>query len=173
MEGDGEDKGGEAALDAEELTGEEWADWVIPRVGEEAVCTRRAPVDIPGWEERPWVKLRPLTHEEELRRRAVGWQDEYEVDAETGEPVLLRQKCDEWALACYDYQHCVVEYCLPRCAADGSVEPVKGNGRDWNRSVEVFRHLPARLARWLHAAIEEVNRRRPQDLEVLDLAKKR
>jgi len=150
----------------------ELADWVIPRVGEAAACTRWAPVDIPEWPQQPWVKLRPLSHEEQLRRQSIGWQRDYEVDAETGEPLLLRESCDQWAMACFDYQHCVVAYCLPRYCEDGSIERVEGNGRDWARSADVFRSLPPGLAAWLEAAIAEVNRWRPQDLDALRRAKK-
>jgi hypothetical protein len=166
-------------MTAERSRTDDLSRWIIPARGEEQIVRVEAPVDIPGWGERPWANLRPLTHEEALRRESIGWREEYAaVDAggatlPATDTALVRQVCDHWALAQFDYEHCVLSYCLPRYLPDGTVEPVRGNGRDWGQSREVFRRLPPALAQWLRAAIDEVNRRTPVDAEVLAQAKKR
>lgn len=150
------------------------ADWIIPPPSAQTATVVSAPIEIPGWEERPWVKVRPLTYEEEMRRQSIGWYEEYEVPGEgpADGPISVRQWCDQWALAEFDYRHCVVDFRLPELGPDGTVRAVEAAPHDPSRNVEVLKRLPPALREWLNATIGRVNRRRPEDARVLGETKK-
>ena len=159
---------------------EDVREWAIPSAVQRDVMRAEAPVDVPGWTERPWVQLRPLTDEEMLRRESVGVYEEY--DAPLVDPDLhnarlpdrqavIRRRYDLWAMAEFDYRHCVVDFCLPLVAEDGSCRQAKPRGEP-EADLDLFRRLPPRLATWLAEAIQRVNRRLPAEVELLSLAKK-
>jgi hypothetical protein len=74
-----------------------------------------APVELPGWSERPWVAVRALTEAEALERESLGLIEEYEVVARgLGEPELrVRRVYDLVAMAEYEWGKCLVDWCLP------------------------------------------------------------
>jgi hypothetical protein len=78
-----------------------------------------APVELPGWSERPWVEVRALTEAEALERESLGLIEEYEVVAHgLGEPELrVRRVYDLVAMAEYEWGKCLVDWCLPETAA--------------------------------------------------------
>jgi hypothetical protein len=149
------------------------ADWIIPPPSAETANVVTAPITVPGWEEPPWVKLRPLTYEEDMRRQSIGWYEEYELPADgcPAEVIRVRQWCDRWALAEFDFRHCVLDFRLPELAADGTVSAARFVPGQPSRNVEVLKRLPPALSEWLAAAIARVNRRRPEDAPALADAK--
>lgn len=133
--------------------------WVIPAEGGAAGRRFEAPVGIEGWEERPWVVLRPLTAREALRREALGLSEELEVGA-SGEVTAIRRRYDLEAMVAHELTCCVVDYALPVAQADGWVRRVRlGDGLD----DELLDRLPTRLMDWLARCLDEVNLRRPED----------
>lgn len=159
---------------------EDVREWAIPSAVQRDAERLDAPVDVPGWSERPWVELRPLTDEEMLRRESLGVYEEYDaplVDPELHNARLperqpvIRRRYDLWAMAEFDYRHCVVDFCLPVAAEDGSYRQAKPTGGP-EADLSLFRRLPPRLATWLAEAIQRVNRRLATEVELLGLAKK-
>lgn len=137
-----------------------------------------APVEIEGWAQRPWVRLRPLSEAEALERESLGLVEEYElVTGGLAEPaVRVWRSYDLRAMAEYDWAHCVVEGCLPEVTAEGAVverrigEAVPGA---MNRATtEVLGRMQPALAAWLHEEIERVNRRLPEQRAEIETAKK-
>jgi hypothetical protein len=157
-----------------------------------------APVEVPGWECRPWVRLRALTEAEALERESLGLAEEYElVTGGLQEPaVRVRRTYDLRLMAEYDHEHCVVEACVPEVQSDGTiVERRIGRGAETNgvltptplprpsasgegndngngAAAEVLGRMQPALAEWLHREIERVNRRLPEQRAVIETAKK-
>ncbi|MHB8996918.1 MAG: hypothetical protein ACYC63_16870 [Armatimonadota bacterium] len=73
--------------------------------GERQVQRYEAPVDLPGWREKPWVAVRALTEAEALERESLGLIEEYEVVARgLAEPELrVRRVYDLVAMAEYEW----------------------------------------------------------------------
>ncbi len=145
--------------------------WIISAAGEEVARTFTAPVEMPGWEERPWVKLRPLTAREALRRESLGLRDEYQVGPD-GQTTLIRRSYDREAMAELDLRCCLVDFLLPVRGEDGGVQAARmGDGR-LAPDGSLLDRLPPALAAWLLESIEAVNMRRPEDAAILGDAKK-
>lgn len=99
-----------------------------------------APVEIPGWSERPWVVVRALTEAEALEQESLGLIEEYEVvQRGLGEPeVRVRRVYDLVAMAEYEWERCLVDWCLPdgfltprpslSCGGTAAGEGAHGNG---------------------------------------------
>jgi len=143
--------------------------WIISAAGED--CTHRfaAPVEVPGWDESPWVELRPLTQHEELERESRGVRDEYHID-DSGYVKGIKRRYDLAVMTAYDYDHCLVDFCLPRKNKDGEIVP--WHRPDDFRAEELLDTLPPALAQWLNQLIEQVNMRDPSGQQVLGAVKK-
>jgi len=159
---------------------EDVREWAVPAAVARDVRRIEAPVDIPGWTERPWVELRPLTDEEMLRRESIGVYEEYEaprVDPDlhhlrlAEDRPVIRRRYDLWAMAEFDYRHCLVDFCLAVAVGDGSYRQARP-AREKEADLALLRRLPPRLATWLAEAIQSVNRRSAEEAELLEKAKK-
>jgi len=151
--------------------------WLLPAVGFDDTEVVEAPIDVPGWSRRPWVKLRPLTYEEELRRQSLEWVEEYqapsapeEMPADQTAPVI-RRRPDLWVMREFCLRHCIVDFLLPRQGRDGQVIETRYIANNWPANLSIIRHLPPRLADWLWSAVEGVNRMRWDDRQFLQTAK--
>ena len=145
------------------------AAWIISAAG--ADCTHRceAPVEVPGWDEPPWVELRPLTEREQLERESLGVRDEYHLD-DGGYVDNIERRYDLAAMTGYDYEHCLVDFCLPRENDDGEIVPWPKP--DDFRAEQLLDSLPPALAQWLNHLIEQVNMHDPAGERVLQAVKK-
>ncbi len=145
-----------------------WA-WIISAAGPD--CTRRfeAPIRLPGWDRPPWIELRPLSEREQLERESLGVYDEYHLDP-NGDIERVVRRYDQVAMARYDYEHCLVDFCLPQEETPGEIalwrkpETLSGD--------ELLAMLPPALAEWLTEVIEQINLRRPADQKLLSEVKK-
>lgn len=145
--------------------------WVIGAAGRDCQRVFEAPVEIPDWEQRPWVKLRPLTAHESLQRESCGIYDEYALDSEgTIERVVRRY--DRAATTRYDYAHCLVDFCLPRQNAEGQTVCWQPADESEIEADCLLQTLPPALAEWLETALDEVNMRRVVDQQLLSVVKK-
>jgi len=133
--------------------------WVIPAEGGERARRFEAPVDIEGWAERPWVRLRPLSAREALRRESLGLREELQTGPD-GDVRAVRRSYDLEAMVGYELECCVVDYALPLADADGSVRYTRAAD---GVGGELLDRLPTRLADWLAKCLDEVNLRRPED----------
>jgi len=149
--------------------GDKLAAWIISAAGPD--CTHRceAPVEVPGWEEPPWVELRPLTEREQLERESLGVRDEYHLDS-SGYVDNIERHYDLAAMAGYDYEHCLMDFCLPRENDDGEIVP--WHKPDDFRAEQLLDSLPPALAQWLNQLIEQVNMRDAAGERVLQAVKK-
>ncbi len=145
-----------------------WA-WIISAAGPH--CGRRleAPIELPGWDDPPWVEVRPLSQRERLERESLGVYDEYHLDA-NGDVARVVRRYDQVAMARYDYEHCLVAFCLPREETPGEIAP-------WRKPEvldggELAGVLPPALAEWLSQLIDQVNLRRPPDQKLRAEVKK-
>jgi len=145
--------------------------WVISAAGTQVTRRFTASVEIPGWEEPPWVLLRPLTAREALRRESIGTRDEYEVGPD-GEAALVRRAYDLAAMTDFDLGHCLVDFLLPVRDADGEIRPARRREHGLDADGGLLDRLPPALSGWLREAIETVNMRRPEDAAILRDAKK-
>ncbi len=145
------------------------AAWIISAAG--ADCTHRfeAPVEVPDWDEPPWVELRPLTEREQLERESLGVRDEYHLD-DSGYVDRIERRYDLAAMASYDYEHCLVDFCLPRENDNGEIVPWPKP--DDFRPETLLDDLPPVLAEWLSEVIKQVNMRDPAGERVLGAVKK-
>jgi len=143
--------------------------WIISAAG--ADCARRceAPVQVPGWDRPPWVELRPLTERERLERESLGICDEYHLDADGNIEQVVR-RYDAVAMARYDYEHCLVDFCLPRRSTPADL--IKWRKPDEFSANEFLETMPPALVEWLNEVIDEVNLRRPADQQMLAAVKK-
>ena len=147
------------------------AGWVIAAAGEQVTRKFVAPDGVEGWQERPWVTLRPLTAREALRRESIGVRDEYQVGAD-GETTLVRRTYDLEAMAELDLGCCLVDFLLPVRDDDGALRAVRMSDGEPGAGGSLLDRLPPALATWLLEAIESVNMRRPEDATVVSEAKK-
>jgi hypothetical protein len=149
--------------------------WAVCGDGVDEVVLVDAPVLPEGWEQRPWVRLRALTEAEALERESLGLAEEYElVSAGLQEPqVRVRRTYDLRAMAAYDFEHCVVEFCLPEAQLDGAlVERRIGPGAKPGAKAECLGRMQPALAAWLREAIERINWRLPEQRAEVEVAKK-
>ena len=88
-----------------------------------------APVELPGWSERAWIEVRPLTEAEALEQESLGLIEEYElVQRGLGEPELrVRRVYDLVAMAEYEWGKCVVDWWLPESLPPAPL-PEQGGG---------------------------------------------
>ena len=149
----------------------EVAAWVISAAGEEVTREFRAEADIPGWEEQPWVKLRPLTAREALRRESLGVRDEYEMQ-DDGKTTVVKRSYDLEAMTEFDLGCCLVDFLLPVQGPEGEVRGVRRGDEEFAAGGSLLDRLPPALAAWLVEAIEAVNMRRQQDASSLSDTKK-
>ncbi len=148
-----------------------WKSWVLCAVGGDDEQTFSAPVTIPGWNEAPWVRLRPLTARESLKRDSLGIRDEYEIGADdqiTG----IRRTCDFEKMLDFDLDKCVTDYLLPLTTTAGDARAVRCGDPDAPKNSELLDHLSPRMLEWLVECVETVNMRRPQDQLLVSEAKK-
>jgi len=145
--------------------------WIIGAVGPDCVRLFEAPVEIPGWPERVWIKLRPLTDREALERESLGVYDEYHLD-NNGLIQRVVRRYDRAAMTRYDYQHCLVDFCLPRENAEGEIVPWRAAQEEEIDADYLLEKLPPALAQWLREALDEVNLRRLGDQQFLSGVKK-
>lgn len=155
-----------------------------------------APVELPGWGERPWVEVRPLTEAEALEQESLGLIEEYElVQRGLGEPELrVRRVYDLVAMAEYEWGKCLVDWCLPEWKAPGTEVPVWGGAslRDAGTGETAGAELVARrktagdeegdrgflremrpcLAAWVREVLDLVNWRLPEQRAQIEAAKK-
>jgi len=124
---------------------------------------------VPGWDEPPWVELRPLTQREQLERESLGVRDEYHLDG-SGYVASIERRYDLAAMTGYDYEHCLVDFCLPRENDDGEI--VAWRKPEGSCAEELLDSLPPALAEWLNHLIEQVNMRDPAGKRVLQAVKK-
>jgi hypothetical protein len=126
------------------------------------------------------VRLRPLSEAEALERESLGLAEEYElVTGGLQEPaVRVLRTYDLRVMAEYDHEHCVVEVCLPEVQSDGTIVERRTGGRGTSprptveEKAEVLGRMQPALAEWLHAEIERVNRRLPEQRAVIETVKK-
>ena len=145
--------------------------WIIGAAGRDCERVFEASVEIEGWEQRPWVKLRPLTVYETLQRESLGVCDEYHLDNDGSIQRVVR-RYDRAVVTRYDYEHCLVDFCLPRENTAGEIvacQPSQDKGIDPDYLLE---NLPPALAEWLDEALDEVNLRRLADQQLLSAVKK-
>lgn len=147
-------------------------DWAVCGPGVDRSIMIEAPVEVPGWDHRPWVRLRALREGEALERESLGLAEEYElVTGGLQEPaVRVRRTYDLRVMAEYDHEHCVVEACLPEVQGDGTLMERRLEGAQ--EKAEVLGRMQPALAEWLHTEIERVNRRLPEQRAVIETAKK-
>ncbi len=145
--------------------------WLIGATGRD--CGRRfeAPVQIPGWDQQPWVKLRPLTEQEARERESLGVYDEYHLDNSGGIQRVVR-RYDHLAMTRYDYEHCLVACCLPREDSKGQIVPWRASQETGIDVDYLLGNLPPALAQWLREALDEINLRRVGDQQLLSTVKK-
>jgi hypothetical protein len=156
---------------SDQQEGRELEAWVISAAGQDVTRVFTAPVDMPGWQERPWVKLRPLTAREALQRQSLGTRDEYRLGPD-GETTLVRRSYDLEAMTELDLRCCLVDFLLPVRDEDGRVKPAC-MGDEWlPEQGLLLDHMPPALAAWLNETIQVVNMRRPEDAAILSDAKK-
>jgi len=115
------------------------------------------------------VELRPLTQREQLERESRGVRDEYHLD-DSGYVDGIERRYDLTAMTAYDYDHCLVDFCLP-CANDAG-EIVPWHKPDGFRAEQLLDNLPPALAEWLSGVIEQVNMRDIAGQRVLQTVKK-
>ena len=147
-------------------------DWAVCGAGVDRSIVIEAPVEVAGWEQRPWVRLRALTEAEALERESLGLAEEYElVTGGLQEPaVRVRRTYDLRVMDEYEHEHCVVEACLPEVQKDGTV--AERRVASCEEKAEVLGRMQPALAHWLHTEIERVNRRLPEQRAVIETAKK-
>ena len=148
---------------------DELAAWVISAGGPDCAHRFEVPVEVPGWDEPPWVKVRPLTQREQLERESRGVRDEYHLDASGYVDSIVRHY-DLAAMTGYDYEHCLIDFCLPRENSDGEIVPWR-KPNDF-RAEQLLDGLPPALAQWLNQLIDQVNMRDPASERVLRAVKK-
>lgn len=149
----------------------DWKSWVLCAVGEDDEQTFSAPVTIPGWNETPWVRLRPLTARESLKRDSLGFRDEYEIGAD-GQVTGIRRTCDSEKMLDFDLDKCVTDYLLPLTTTSGDVRACRCGDQYAPQNSELLDHLSPRMLEWLVECVEAVNLRRPQDQLLMSEAKK-
>ncbi len=132
--------------------------WIIGAVGRNYERVFEAPVEIDGWQQRPWVKVRPLTAYEALQRESLGAYDEYHLDNDGNIQRVVR-RYDRAAVTRYDYEHCLVDFCLPREDNEGEVVPYQPSPDKGIDTDYLLDNLPPALADWLDEALDEVNLR--------------
>jgi hypothetical protein len=151
--------------------------WLLPAAGSDDAEVIEAPIEVPGWSQRPWVKLRPLTYEQELRRQALEWVEEYEAprlpDGGFGQESgpVIRRRPDVWAMREFCFRHCLLDFLLPREGRDGTIVETRYVAGNWPANLAIIRELPPRLGEWLWSAVEDANRMRWEDREFLEHAK--
>ena len=151
------------------------AAWAMCAEGVDEVVLVQAPVVPEGWERRPWVRLRALTEAEALERESLGLAEEYElVSGGLQEPaVRVRRTYDLKAMAEYDFEHSVVEFCLPEARVDGQVaERSLGPEAEAGEKAACLGRMQPALAEWLRGEIERINRRLPEQRAQIETAKK-
>ena len=124
--------------------------------------------------QRAWVRLRPLTWGEALRREALAYQEEYEVD-EAGVVRRIVRRFDAEAARRFDLRQGLVSFRLPLRSETGEVEWLGAQATQQITAETVERllaGLPTGLAGWLEECLEEINARRPQDRAALAEVKK-
>ncbi len=142
--------------------------WIIAAAGAEITRRFQAPIDLPAGERRAWVRLRPLTAREALRRDSIGLEERWELGPD-GAAHVLHRNYDHEAMMQYELERCLVEYELPMVGEDGSERVATGENLPRE---ELLDRLPTALMAWLVECLDAVNLRRPGDAEVLAAAKK-
>lgn len=132
----------------------------------------RAPEDWPGWTDRPWVRLRPLTWREGLLREALACWEEFEIDEASVVRRVIR-RYDPTAARRFELEHCLTGFCLPLPSAEGQAEPWEPEEINEEVVERLLAELPLPLGGWLEQCLDEVNLRSPQDQELLQAVKKR
>jgi len=148
---------------------DELAAWIISAAGPDCTHRFQAPVEVPGRQEPPWVELRPLTQREQLERESLGVRDEYHLE-DSGYVNSIERRYDLVAMTGYDYDRCLVDFCLPRENSDGEIVPWRKP--DDFRAEQLLDSLPPALAQWLNQLIEQINMRDPASERVLRAVKK-
>ncbi len=169
------------------------ADWLLRPAGKQESFVVEAPVTIPGWQHKPWIRLRALTEAETLERESLGLVEEYELVSTGWEApaVRVRRRYDLRQMAEYDYAHCVIEGCLPQYREDGTIqecwirgdiyaeataepadEAAGASRREYILATELLERMPPALAAWLHTEIERINFRLPEQRAIVEAAKK-
>lgn len=143
--------------------------WIIGESGSEAERRFEAPVEIDGWDERPWIRLRPLTAREALRRESLGLREELEPGAD-GSARAIRRRYDLEAMVAYELECCLVDYALPVLGPDGVVRCARREEGPGALGGELLDRMPTRLADWLAQCLDEINLRRPEDALEFDRA---
>lgn len=149
----------------------DWKAWVLCAVGEDSEQVFSAPVTIPGWDDTPWVRLRPLTVREALKRDSLGIRDEYEIGVD-GQVTGIRRVCDFEKMLDFDLNKCLTDYLLPLTTVAGNVRACRCGDHDSPRNCELIDQLSPRMLEWLNECVEAINMRRPQDQLLMSEAKK-
>lgn len=149
-------------------------EWSLAAVECERSVVVEAPVEVEGWERRPWVRLRGLTEGEALERESLGMVEEYElVTRGLDEPgVRVRRTYDLKAMAEYDLAHCVLDGCLPEVQPDGEVREWRVGDGEQRSATELLERMQPALAAWLRTEIERVNWRLPEQRALVEKVKK-
>lgn len=149
-------------------------DWVGVGIGVEIAEVVEAPVEVPGWKGRPWVRVRCLTEAEALERESLGLIEEYElVTRGLEEPsVSVRRIYDLRAMAEYDFAHTVTDFCLPELRMDQTLAERRAAVDDPDGNVSFLGCLQPAVAKWLQEVIDRVNRRLPEQRATIEQAKK-
>ncbi len=146
--------------------------WVIAAWGRHASQRFEAPVEIAGWERRPWVELRPLTHRENLERESLGIVDEYTIGGSFGDEWQVSRRYDMAAMREYEYGHCIVDYLLPETDEEGQIVPRRYDSDNPQEAAWLLDELPSALAAWLDECIDKVNLRGEGERAALARVKK-
>lgn len=147
----------------------EASQWVIVAAAEGGTVRFEAPPVAPGG---CWVEVRALTHREALERESIGGYEEYEL-SDGGRVLSVVRRCDRWAMAEYDYQYSLVDWCLPVRQFDGSMGLQCGSELAEEERVDLLAAMPPALAEWVEECIDRVNLRNAEGEGALEDAKKK
>jgi hypothetical protein len=149
-------------------------EWAIAGESLDTAVVVEAPARPEGWEEAVWVRVRPLTDREALERESLGLREEYELVSEglAEATVRVQRRYDLAAMAAYDVEHSIVDFCLPEVAANGQIEERRYEALDPAGMVELIGRMQPALSAWVWSVVDEVNWRTPQQRAILEMAKK-
>jgi len=147
------------------------AQWIIAAAQPGACVRFSAPADAPDCGSDVWVEVRALTYREALERESLGVVEDYELD-ENGRALCVSRRYDLWAMAAYDLERSLVDFCLPEWQADGTVVMRRKGDGGIDGDLAALETMPPALAEWVQGCIDRVNLRHFAGQSALAEAKK-
>ncbi len=149
--------------------------WFSMAEGADESELAEAPIECDEWEQRPWIRVRPLTDGEAFERESLGVIEEYDIESnELGDTAMVcRRYYDLRAMAEYDYQHCIVDFLLPEKHPDGCITLRRANSADPAGNAAFLAHMQPQLSAWVWSIIERINHRQPSQRAAIEGAKKK